>query len=111
MKALSFPFCVASITKTAVCFIVLVPLVFSGPVRAQSCLSAADTRSAIAAGQIVRFSQIASVANANGYSQLGSASVCGSPGNYVYVVVASTPRGDSARLTFNAISGALLSAR
>ena len=79
------------------------------PAEAQSCLSAAQTRSAIASGQVVRLSVITSAARSAGFSQIGSAAVCGSPGNYVYSVVASSANGSSARLTFDARSGALLS--
>ncbi|MFK7791753.1 MAG: hypothetical protein AB8B88_03680 [Devosiaceae bacterium] len=81
------------------------------PATAQSCLSASQTRSAIASGEVVQLSRITAAARSNGYSQIGSASVCGSPGSYVYVVVASTSNGSSARLTFNAASGALLSSQ
>jgi hypothetical protein len=78
-------------------------------VAAQSCLSASQTRSAIASGEVVRLSVITAAARSAGFSQVGSAAVCGSPGNYVYSVVASSPNGSSARLTFDARSGALLS--
>jgi hypothetical protein len=77
--------------------------------QAQSCLSASQTRSAIASGEVVRLSVITSAARSAGFSQIGSAAVCGSPGNYVYSVVASSASGSSARLTFDARSGALLS--
>ena len=80
-------------------------------VQAQGCLSASQTRQVIASGAVVRLASIASAAQARGYSQLGSASLCGSPGSYVYVVVASTSGGASARLTFDAASGALISER
>lgn len=80
-----------------------------GSPQAQSCLSASETRSAIASGQVVRLSVISSAARSAGFSQIGSAAVCGSPGNYVYRVVASSTSGSSARLTFDARSGALLS--
>ncbi len=79
--------------------------------QAQSCLSASQTRSAIASGEVVRLSVITAAARSAGYSQVGSAAVCGSPGNYVYSVVASNASGGSARLTFDARSGALLSRR
>lgn len=83
----------------------------TAPVAAQSCLSASQTRSAIASGEVVRLSVITSAARSAGFSQVGSAAVCGSPGNYVYSVIASSPNGSSARLTFDARSGALLSRR
>lgn len=95
----------------ALCVALLILAVSLVPSQAQSCLSAAQTRSAIAAGEIVSLSTISAVARSNGYSQVGSASVCGSPGRYAYVVVASRSDGASARLTFNASNGALLSAR
>ena len=82
---------------------------FCTPAQAQGCLSAAQTRALIASGDIVQLSAIAQAAQAAGFSQIGSASVCGAPGNYVYALVASTSTGSSARLTFDARSGALLS--
>ena len=79
------------------------------PAQAQSCLSASQTRSVIASGAVVPLSTISAAARASGFSQIGSAALCGSPGSYVYSVVASSANGSSARLTFDAASGALLS--
>ena len=100
-------------TILAVCLTLATALVVLPvpPVEAQGCLSASQTRQVIASGAVVRLASIASAAQARGYSQLGSASLCGSPGNYVYRVVASTSGGASARLTFDAASGALISER
>ena len=84
-------------------------LVAAVPAQAQSCLSASQTRTAIASGAVVPLSTITAAARANGFTQIGSAAVCGSPGSYVYSVVASSANGSSARLTFDAASGALLS--
>lgn len=99
--------------RTLIAALLAFGLALSGasPVVAQSCLSASQTRSAIASGEVVRLSVITSAARSAGFSQVGSAAVCGSPGNYVYSVVASSPNGSSARLTFDARSGALLSRR
>ena len=78
---------------------------------AQSCLSAGQMRSAISSGQIVPLSTIRSAVRAQGYSELGSASVCSSGGRLVYTVVASNASGASARITLDATSGSVLSVR
>lgn len=97
---------------TTCCTLVVAAVALSVPsVEAQSCLSGSQTRQVIASGAVVRLANIASAAQARGYTQLGSASLCGAPGSYVYVVVASTASGASARLTFDAASGALISER
>lgn len=83
----------------------------TGSAQAQGCLSSAQTRSLIASGQIVSLSSINAAARSRGYSQVASASVCGSSGRYTYNVVAVGSGGASARLTFDASSGRLLSER
>ena len=102
----AFPARVSALT------VLLLALLAAAPTaQAQGCLSAAETRAAIASNQILSLSAIASIVRARGYSQVGSASVCGSPGSYVYTVVAIAPNGTSGRLTVDAASGAVLAER
>lgn len=77
--------------------------------QAQSCLSSAQTRQAIADGQIISLAQIQSAVRSRGYSELGSAQVCSSGGRLVYTVLANTSAGNSARLVLDAASGQVLS--
>ena len=103
---------ISYLARTAFGILLLAALAVSfapASAQAQSCLSAAQTRTAIASGEIVQLSQIVAAAQARGYTQIGSALVCGSQGAYLYEVVASAANGRSARLTFNAASGALVS--
>ncbi|MEQ8656172.1 MAG: hypothetical protein RIC24_02540 [Hyphomicrobiales bacterium] len=111
MSVLSAPFSTRQLALLIGLMALAIGLVSTPQVSAQSCLSASQTRSAIASGEVVRLSVITAAARSAGFSQVGSAAVCGSPGNYVYSVVASSANGSSARLTFDARSGALLSQR
>ena len=83
----------------------------SPPAQAQSCLSAAATRSAIAGGQVLPLAAISDAVRARGYAELASASLCERAGGFVYTVVAIQASGASARLTVDAASGAILSER
>ena len=96
---------------TALTGLLLAMLAGPSAVQAQGCLSAAETRQVIASNQILSLSAVSSIVRARGYSQVGSASVCGSPGSYVYNVVAIAPNGTSGRLTVDAASGAVLAER
>ncbi|MBV6658323.1 MAG: hypothetical protein KI785_11210 [Devosiaceae bacterium] len=77
----------------------------------QSCLSAAETRAAIASGQVMPLSSVASIARSRGYAQVASANVCSAGGTLVYQVVAIASSGASARLTIHGVSGAVLAER
>jgi uncharacterized membrane protein YkoI len=76
---------------------------------AQSCLSAGQTRQAISNGQIVPLARVTAAVRAQGYTEISSANVCQSGGQYVYTVIASTANGASARITVDGASGSILS--
>lgn len=79
------------------------------PALAQGCLSAGETRQAIANGQILQLAQIRSIVAARGYREISSASVCFLQGRLLYSVVATGAQGASARILLDAASGTIVS--
>ena len=83
----------------------------SPPAQAQSCLSAAETRQVIASGQVLPLAAIADIVRARGSVEIASVSLCTGGGAPAYAVVAVRGSGASARLTVDAVGGAVLSER